>query len=68
MPGNSKALDKSAGTEHKTMSLGAENRNAGQELRDKQICSAMTRKKEKLGLNSEANLDSVGLLQSASKS
>jgi len=60
-------LDKSAGTEHKTMGLGAENRNAGQELRDKQIRSAVPRKKEKLGLNSEANLDSAGSLQSVSK-
>ena len=60
-------LDKSAGTEYKAMSLGAENTNAGQELRDKQICSAMPRKKEKLGLNSEANLDSAGSLQSVSK-
>lgn len=46
------------------MSLGAENRNESQDLRDKEICSAMSRKIEKkIGLNSEANLDSVGLLQ-----
>lgn len=32
-----------------------------------EICSAVLRKKEKLGLNSEANLDSVGLLQPANK-
>lgn len=57
-------LGKSAGAE---LSLGAENRNAGQELRDREICSAMPRKKEKLGLNPQANLDSVGSLQSVSK-
>lgn len=59
--------DESTGTEHKAMSLGPQNRNADQELRNKQICSAMARKKEKLGLNLEANLDSLGSLQSVRK-
>lgn len=60
-------LDKRTSIEHKTMSSGPENRNVGQGQRNKQICSAMARKKEKLVLNSEANLDPLGLLQSVKK-